>query len=252
MESINIKCLNYLYFILENIIMKNALLILHQKKSIAGDIGIKLKKRGYNLIFCRPPLGQKLPTNLNKFSLVVIFGGPMSVNDTEEYIVNEINFMKLIIDSNIPYLGICLGAQFLAKYLGSSIQSNDNNSYEIGFYEIYPTINGNELFKNQSFFYQFHNEGFSNPKNCNILALGTNFKYQAFKYKKCYGLQFHPEVNFMMHLRWIFLVLMKKPSVFFTNGAQNIFYQIIFRFKYNKSISKWLDYFLDDYLLEDK
>ena len=55
-----------------------------------------------------------------------------------------------------------------------------------------------------------------------------------------------------MHIRWIFLVLLKKPMVLFTNGAQNIFYQIFLRIKYNKSSSIWLDYFLDNYLLKDK
>ena len=232
--------------------MKKALLILHQKKSVAGDIEIKLKKRGYELVFCRPPLGQDLPNNLDEFSLVVIFGGPMSANDLDDFIIKEINFMKLVIDSNIPYLGICLGAQFLAKYLGSNIEKNQNKLSEIGFYKINPTKEGKNLFKNQFYFYQFHTEGFTTPKNCINLAFGDKFKFQAFKYKKCYALQFHPEVNFLMHLRWLFLVLLKKPLILFTNDAQNIFYQIFLRIKYNKSTSNWLDYFLDNYLLEQK
>ena len=103
-----------------------------------------------------------------------------------------------------------------------------------------------------SFFYQFHTEGFSTPLNCTTLAFGEKFKFQAFKYNKCYALQFHPEVNFKMHLRWLILVLLKKPLFLFTNGAQNIFYQLYLRIKYGKSVSNWLDYFLDSYLLEEK
>ena len=102
--------------------MKKALLVLHQKRSVAGDIKIKLLKRGFSLDYCRPPLGDKLPFKINQYSLIVFFGGPMSANDNYEYIKEEINFMKIIINSNIPYLGICLGAQFLAKYLGSEIK----------------------------------------------------------------------------------------------------------------------------------
>ena len=232
--------------------MKKALLILHQKKSIPGDIGIKLKKRGYRLNFCRPPLGQELPTSLKNYSLVVIFGGPMSANDTDNFINKEINFMKLIIKSNIPFLGICLGAQFLAKYLGSPIKGNENKLSEIGFYKINPSSEGKKLFKDQIFFYQFHTEGFTTPANCTNLAYGDKFKFQAFRYKKCYAFQFHPEVNFSMHLRWLFIVLYKKPLTLFTKDAQNIFYQIFLRVKHNKSISNWLDYFLDNYLLEKK
>ena len=232
--------------------MKKALLILHQKRSVTGDIGIKLKKRGYKLVFCRPPLGEELPTSLNNYSLVVIFGGPMSVNDKDDFIIKEINFMKLIIDSNIPYLGICLGAQILAKYLGSPIKENENKLSEIGFYKVLPSDEGKKLFKNQFFFYQFHTEGFITPTNCINLAYGKKFKFQAFKYKNCYAFQFHPEVNFIMHLRWIILILFKKPLILFTKDAQNILYQIFLRIKYNKSISNWLDFFLDDYLLEKK
>ena len=232
--------------------MKKALLILHQKKSIAGDIDIKLNKRGYDLSYCRPPLGDSLPQDLNLFSLVVIFGGPMSVNDDNDYIKKEIEFMKLIIESGIPYLGICLGAQFLAKYLGSDIKKNKLNLSEIGFYKIKPSKDGQEIFKYQKVFYQFHTEGFEVPSSCKILAYGERFKYQAFKYKNCYALQFHPEVNFRMHLRWLYFVLLKKPMVLFSNGAQNIFYQLFLRFKYNRQISNWLDNFLDNYLLKDK
>ena len=53
--------------------MKKALLILHQKHSISGDIGKKLKKRRFQLYYFRPPLGQKLPKSLSEYSLVIIF-----------------------------------------------------------------------------------------------------------------------------------------------------------------------------------
>ena len=232
--------------------MKKVLLILHQEKSIAGDIDIKLSKRGYNLSFCRPPLGDSLPKDLTSFSLVVVFGGPMSANDDDDWIKKEIEFMKLIIESDIPYLGICLGAQFLAKYLGSDIKRNEFNLSEIGFYKIEPSEDGQEIFRYQKIFYQFHNEGFEVPSSCKVLAYGEKFKYQAFQYKNCYAFQFHPEVNFRMHLRWIYFILLKNPLILFSNGAQNIFYQLFLRFKYNNQISNWLDSFLDNYLLKEK
>ena len=45
----------------------------------------------------------------------------MSANDNNKFIKKEIEWMKLVIDSNVPFLGICLGAQILAKYLGSKV-----------------------------------------------------------------------------------------------------------------------------------
>tara|TARA_Y100000590_G_scaffold284136_1_gene319679 strand:+ start:984 stop:1679 length:696 start_codon:yes stop_codon:yes gene_type:complete len=230
--------------------MKKVLIILHQKTSEAGNLEHKLKKRGFLLEYKCPALGDILPINLNPYSAIIILGGPMSVNDKDEFIKKEIKWIGNILKSNIPFLGICLGAQMLAKYLGCKIEKNSKNLSEIGFYKIQPTSNGLKMFQTQNIFYQFHSEGFELPSDCELLAKGNIFNNQAFKYKKCYGLQFHPEVNTYLHLKWLFLVLIKKPNVFFKKGCQNIISQLILRFKYNNSISKWLDVFLDNYFLK--
>ena len=232
--------------------MKKVLFIFHQKTSVSGDVGKKFKQRGFVAEIVRPPLGDTLPNDLSKYSAVVIFGGPMSVNDDEEFIKNEIKWMKNVVNSKIPFLGICLGAQILAKYLGCEVVKNKNDLAEIGFFEIKPVGEGDQIFKNQNIFYQFHTEGFDIPITCQLLAKGDIFKNQAFKYENCYALQFHPEVNFSVHLRWLFLVLLKKPKILFQKGSQNLFKQLKLRFKYNKSISLWLDSFLDNYLLAPK
>ncbi len=232
--------------------MKKVLYVLHQKTSVPGDLGIKFKKRGFFAEIIRPPLGDILPNDLSPYSAIVIFGGPMSVNDDEQFIRDEIEWMKKVIESKIPFLGICLGAQILAKHLGCDVIKNKNDLAEIGFYEIEPVGEGDNIFKNQNVFYQFHTEGFEIPSGCQLLARGTAFKNQAFKYENCYALQFHPEVNFFLHLKWIILVLIKKPKILFQKGSQNLFYQFYLRFKYNKSVSLWLDSFLDNYFLATK
>ena len=232
--------------------MKKVLYVLHQKTSVAGDIGNKFKDRGYLEEIIRPPLGDRLPEDLAKYSAIVIFGGPMSVNDDDQFIKDEIEWMEKVIKSKIPFLGICLGAQILAKYLGCDVVKNEKDLAEIGFYEIKPVGEGDNIFKNQNVFYQFHTEGFELPEGCQLLARGEIFKNQAFRYENCYALQFHPEVNMIVHLRWLFLVLIKKPKVLFINGSQNLFYQLYLRLKYNKSVSIWLDSFLDNYLLVHK
>ena len=232
--------------------MKTALFILHQKTSEAGDIANKLKIRGFNFEIRRPSLGDSLPTNLNNYSAIVVFGGPMSANDNNEFMNKEIDWIGQVLQSEVPFLGICLGAQILVKYLGCKVEKNLNEISEIGFYKIQPTENGIKMFQSQDVFYQFHTEGFELPSGCELLAKGDIFTNQAFRYKNCYGLQFHPEVNIYLHLKWLFLVLIKKPHILFKNGAQNIFYQLWLRIKYNSSISRWLDNFLDNYLLKEQ
>ena len=232
--------------------MKTALFILHQKTSEAGDIANKLKIRGFDFEIRRPSLGESLPTNLNKYSAIVVFGGPMSANDDVEFMKKEIDWIEQVLQSDVPFLGICLGAQILAKHLGCKVEKNPNELAEIGFYKIEPTEKGIKMFQSQDIFYQFHTEGFELPSGCELLAKGDIFTNQAFKYKNCYGLQFHPEVNIYLHLKWLLLVLIKKPHILFKNGAQNIFYQLWLRIKYNHSISRWLDDFLDNHLLKEQ
>ena len=82
--------------------MKKVLYVLHQKTSVAGDVGNKFRERGYLEEIVRPPLGDKLPTDLSKYSAIVIFGGPMSVNDDDQFMKDEIKWMKKVIQSKIP------------------------------------------------------------------------------------------------------------------------------------------------------
>jgi len=231
--------------------MKTVLFVFHQKSSEAGSIANKFKTRGFDFEIVRPSLSETLPEDLNKYQAIVVFGGPMSVNDNAEYMKKEIAWIGKVLKTNIPFLGICLGAQLIAKYLGSKVEKNFEDLSEIGFYKIEPTSKGLKMFESQNIFYQFHSEGFELPSGCELLAKGDIFNNQAFKYKNCYGLQFHPEVNIYLHLKWLFLVLIKKPHVLFRKGAQNFLYQLILRLRYNSSISRWLDNFLDNYLLKE-
>ena len=171
--------------------MKKALIILHQKRSITGDIGNKLKARGYSLDIRRPCCGESLPVNLDNHALVVILGGPISVNDDCEYKDYEIDWLKVVLESGKPFLGICLGAQMLAKHLGCKIQQNANKLAEIGFFPIESTELGYKLFKDQKMFYQFHDEGLELPNDSKLLAKGKRFKCQAFQYQNCYAFQLY-------------------------------------------------------------
>ena len=50
--------------------------------------------------------------------------------------------------------------------------------------------------------------------------------------------------------RFIAFIKLKNPKKLFVKGAQNIFVQLYYRYKYNKNISNWLDSFLDQYFLK--
>ena len=226
---------------------KTALMVVHQPRSSTGDVGIKLRERGYILDVRRPVIGEKLPENMNHHDLAVIFGGPPSANDNLDYIKQEIDWISSALESKKPFLGICLGAQMLAKNLGGTVQRSKDSILEIGFFKIDPTGDGHKIFRNQQTFFQWHREGFYVPKSCNILATGDLFREQAFRYQNAVGIQFHPEVNLNMHLRWLYYAgyMLKE------RGAQNRREQLFHRLKHGKKINLWLDSFLDTFFLKD-
>ena len=225
---------------------KTALMIVHQKRSSTGDVGYKLKQRGYKLDIRRPVFGETLPKHMDDYDLAVIYGGPPSANDNLDYIKYEIDWISTALESNKPFLGICLGAQMLAKNLGGTVKRAHDKSFEIGFFNVHPANEGHKLFQRQKIFFQWHKEGFSVPSNCNILALGEIFHEQAFKYQNAYGVQFHPEVNLKMHLIWLHFA----ASMLKEQGAQKRMHQLNLRIKHGKKINMWLDSFLDNYLLK--
>jgi GMP synthase (glutamine-hydrolysing) len=53
----------------------------------------------------------------------VIFGGPMSANDPDDFIRAEIEWIKVPLREGKPFLGICLGGQMLARQLGAVVAS---------------------------------------------------------------------------------------------------------------------------------
>ena len=97
---------------------KPVLIILHQERSSPGRVGHLLLEKGFSLDIRRPVLGDPLPATLEDHAGAVVFGGPMSANDDEDFIRREIDWLSVPLSENKPFLGICLGAQMLVRHLG--------------------------------------------------------------------------------------------------------------------------------------
>ena len=94
------------------------LIVLHQEHSTPGRVGYSLQRLGYRLDVRRPRFGDPLPQTMRNHAAAVIFGGPMSVNDEDEFIRREIEWTSVPLKEDKPFLGICLGAQLLAQVAG--------------------------------------------------------------------------------------------------------------------------------------
>jgi GMP synthase (glutamine-hydrolysing) len=126
----------------------------------------------------------------------------MSANSKSVHIQNEYKFLSKAIKLNKKIIGICLGAQLIAKFYGSIIKKSKNKEVEIGYRNTKKS--NNSIININSKFLQFHNEGISINSNMEILSSGNLFDVDAFKIKnnEIYGFQFHPEVNSKMIKDW--------------------------------------------------
>jgi hypothetical protein len=95
------------------------LIVLHQETSTPGRVGNALRALGHGLDVRRPRFGDPLPETLDDHAGAVIFGGPMSANDADGFVRREIDWIAVPLREQRPFLGICLGAQMLAKQLGA-------------------------------------------------------------------------------------------------------------------------------------
>lgn len=150
--------------------------------------------------------GEKAP-ELSQYQAMLVMGGPMNVYEEDKYpfLRTEDKLIKEAININMPYLGICLGAQLLAKALGSRVRPNYMK--EIGFMNVYLTDDAreNRLFQNIDMHlpvFQWHGDTFEIPQGARRLVTSFTCNNQAFSYGNLYALQFHLEVTAEMVREW--------------------------------------------------
>lgn len=227
---------------------KPVLIILHQEHSTPGRVGQHLKAVGIPLDVRRPRFGDPLPDTLAEHSGAVVFGGPMSANDPDDFVRQEIDWLAVPLREQKPLLGICLGAQMLAKHLGARVSVHPEGKAEIGYYPIQPTKAGLDVCTAwPSYVYQWHREGFDLPHGARLLAKGDLFAIQAFGYgAAAYGIQFHAEVTHAMMCRWT----TRGHERLSLPGAKSRLEHFADRPVYDAAIRAWLVDFLDHWMAQ--
>lgn len=200
-------------------------------------------RRGFSLDVRKPRFGESLPDTMDGHAGAVIFGGPMSANDTDAFVRKEIDWIKVPLAEQKPFFGICLGAQMMVKQLGGTVGGNRDGLVEIGYYPLSSTPDGRSMMDWPEKVYQWHREGFSLPSGCTLLAEGTAaYPNQAIRYgPNAFGIQFHPELTHQMMVRWT----TKAAERMELPGAQQRRDHFAGRFIHDTSVRTWLDRFLD-------
>lgn len=131
--------------------------------------------------------------------LLVILGGPMSVNDGDDlpWLADEKAFIREVIGLGTPVLGICLGAQLIAEVLGARVYPGP--AREIGWFPVYgvaATEGPDFVFPPQIRVFHWHGETFDLPPGARRLARSAACENQGFQWgERVIGLQFHLETT---------------------------------------------------------
>ncbi len=163
-----------------------------------GSIKYWLSSTGYEIT--RTPFFEtaKLP-DVGEIDLLVIMGGPMSVNDEDEFpwLAPEKKFIRNAIQSSKPVLGICLGAQLIASAMGAEVFRNPLK--EIGWFPVQGVSSSGDLLFNfppSMLVFHWHGETFDLPLGATRLAKSEGCENQAFQMgSSVIGLQFHLETT---------------------------------------------------------
>ncbi len=193
--------------------MKKVLQIIHSEVADVSVVSKFFQKSHQSSTIFYKNLNCLKKKDIDQFDLFLFHGGKQSANSKSKAISYEYKFLNYIIKKNKPIVGICLGAQLIAKTYGSKISKTKNKIFECG-YKKNLKIN-NKVFKNNLAFLQFHTEGISYNKNMELLAKGILYEVDSFKIKRkdIYGFQFHPEVTSNTIKRWHDIVKIKYPYI---------------------------------------
>ncbi|MBI4715723.1 MAG: type 1 glutamine amidotransferase [Nitrospirae bacterium] len=189
--------------------MNPFLVLQHVPHEHPGTLKEALESRGIPYRTLALHGGDKVPDSLSGVGGLIVLGGPMSVHDEDRYpwLKDEDRLLREAVARDLPTLGICLGAQLIAKAGGARVRPGEEK--EIGWYplELTQAAEKDPVFSalpRELTVFQWHGDTFDIPSGGVRLAGSTRFTHQAFRLsRRVYGLQFHLEVTAEMIDSWI-------------------------------------------------
>jgi GMP synthase (glutamine-hydrolysing) len=173
-----------------------------------GTLDPLLRNAGFRIRYVNFGRDASQRPSLERYAALVVLGGPMNADQISDYpnLSAEVDILREAVERDMSVLGICLGAQLLAKALGGSVT---RCTREIGWHDVELTAEGARdpvlsAFAGSQRVFQWHEDGVRLPDSCIHLARSDAFAVQAFRYgEQVYGLQFHLEVDGKLIDRWL-------------------------------------------------
>lgn len=189
--------------------MRRLLVFQHVAYEILGNLDPLLRDARFRIRYINFGREPEAKPEISRYNGLIVLGGPMNCDQCERYphLATEIGAIQQAIRDGKPVLGICLGAQLIARALGARVRKNPTQ--EIGWYELNPTGEGRQdplcrQFADRQQIFQWHGDTFDIPHGAVRLASSPECRNQAFRFKhNVYGFQFHLEVDEPMIMRWL-------------------------------------------------
>ena len=174
-----------------------------------GTLDPLLKNAGFRIRYVNFGRQPKQRPSLDGYTALIVLGGPMNADDVAGYphLATELELISEALDRDIGILGICLGAQLLAKALGGRVHANAGR--EIGWHAVDVTADGRDdavlsAFGPRREVFQWHDDVIELPAGVVHLASSPVCHAQAFRHgEHAYGLQFHLEADGALIQRWL-------------------------------------------------
>lgn len=188
--------------------MKTATVIRHLAFEDLGSLELALYQQDYNVTYVEAGLHNIADIDPLTPDLVVILGGPIGAYDEQDYpfLVDELRLLERRLAADLPTLGICLGAQLMARALGARVYPGSYK--EIGWSPLELSHEGWRsslayLAVEHTNVLHWHGDTFDLPVGSTHLASSSKYHNQAFSWgKNGLALQFHPEVTARGLERW--------------------------------------------------
>jgi GMP synthase (glutamine-hydrolysing) len=163
----------------------------------------------------KPLAGQALPDH-DEVAGAVFMGGPMNVDEVERFpaLAAEREWLTEAAERGMPVLGICLGAQLLARALGAEVRPGE--APEIGFAPVEVTDPDDPVLGGlapRAEVLHWHGDVFDLPDGATHLASSERTECQAFRAGTAWGVLFHPEADFALVEAWLEVPSMIEEAV---------------------------------------
>lgn len=167
-----------------------------------------LETQGVQTLWIKPYQGDPYP-NAREIRGMISLGGPMGANDEAAFpwITQECALLRHSVEAQLPTVGVCLGAQMMAKALGGKVERH--SKYEIGWFPIELNEDGKadpilSVAGDAPMVYQWHEDTFHLPPKATLLAGSKACPRQAYRISNhAYGFQFHPEADHQLVHEWL-------------------------------------------------